>query len=164
MQWTHSELHRDFRHATPASSCWTMSPCCERRFARKHAPKDSNPDQLGWNQSCCQLHQGRTILSGNRETRTHKSRSRPPVFKTGSSSGRMASDCKLRELESNQRPPGSEPGVTTNSNYPASFVFNDTHTFARFASSCGGRSRTCGHVVQSHVFLPTETTPQSTTQ
>ena len=29
---------------------------------------------------------------------------------------------KLRELESNQRPPGSEPGVTTNSNYPAVFV------------------------------------------
>ncbi len=28
---------------------------------------------------------------------------------------------ELRELESNQRPPGSEPGVTTNSNYPAVF-------------------------------------------
>ena len=26
---------------------------------------------------------------------------------------------KLRELESNQRPPGSEPGVAANSNYPA---------------------------------------------
>ena len=26
---------------------------------------------------------------------------------------------KLRELESNQRPPDSESGVTTNSNYPA---------------------------------------------
>jgi hypothetical protein len=34
-------------------------------------------------------------------------------------SGRMTSVCKLRELESNQRPPGSEPGVTTNSNCPA---------------------------------------------
>ena len=33
----------------------------------------------------------------------------------------MTSVCKLRELESNQRPPGSEPGVTTNSNYPAVF-------------------------------------------
>ena len=42
-----------------------------------------------------------------------------PVFGTGSSSGRMAS-VKLRGLESNQRPPGSEPGVTTNSNYPGS--------------------------------------------
>ena len=28
---------------------------------------------------------------------------------------------KLLKLESNQRPPGSEPGVTTNSNYPASY-------------------------------------------
>ncbi len=42
-----------------------------------------------------------------------------PVFRTGSSSGRMAS-VKLRGLESNQRPPGSEPGVTTNSNCPGS--------------------------------------------
>jgi hypothetical protein len=43
-----------------------------------------------------------------------------PVFKTGSSSGRMTSvhSIKLRGLESNQRPPGSEPGVTTSSNYP----------------------------------------------
>ena len=134
-------------------------------LSARHAPKDLNPDQLGWNQSCCRYTRDtHLIVSGSRETRTHKSRSRPPVFKTGSSSGRMASDCKLRELESNQRPPGSEPGVTTSSNYPASFLFNDTHTFARFASSCGGRSRTCGHVVQSHVFLPTETTPQSIIQ
>jgi hypothetical protein len=44
------------------------------------------------------------------------------VFKTASSSGRMTSVFKLRELESNQRPPGSEPGVTANSNYPAVFV------------------------------------------
>ena len=29
-----------------------------------------------------------------------------------------------------------------------------------FPSNCGGRNRTCGHVVQGHVFLPTETTPQ----
>src|SRR5688572_7839232 len=71
----------------------------------------------------------------------------------------MTSVSKLRELESNQRPPGSEPGVTTNSNYPASTLFHDTLTIPRFAASCGGRSRTCGHVVQSHVFLPTETTP-----
>ena len=28
--------------------------------------------------------------------------------------------------------------------------------------SCGGRIRTCGLVVQSHEFLPTETTPQET--
>ena len=45
----------------------------------------------------------------------------PPVFKTGSSSGRMTS-IELRGLESNQRPPGSEPGVTTSSNCPGSFM------------------------------------------
>ena len=57
----------------------------------RHAPKDSNPDQLGWNQSCCQLHQGRVIISGRRGTRTPKRLAPPPVFKTGSSSGRMPS-------------------------------------------------------------------------
>ena len=93
-------------------------------LSARHAPKDLNPDQLGWNQSCYRYTRDtHLIISGSRETRTHKSRSRPPVFKTGSSSGRMTSVCKLRELESNQRPPGSEPGVTTNSNYPASFMF-----------------------------------------
>jgi hypothetical protein len=44
-----------------------------------------------------------------------------PVFKTGSSSGRMTS-VKFRGLESNQRPPGSEPGVTTSSNCPGSHL------------------------------------------
>ena len=59
MQWTHRELHSDFRRAEPASSYWTMSPSRQRRFAGKHAPKDSNPDRLDWSQPCCQLHQGR---------------------------------------------------------------------------------------------------------
>jgi hypothetical protein len=45
----------------------------------------------------------------------------PPVFKTGSSSGRMTS-VKLRELESNQRPPGSEPGVAYQQQPPRSVV------------------------------------------
>src|SRR5262249_8707861 len=26
VQWTHRELHSDFRCAEPTSSCWTMSP------------------------------------------------------------------------------------------------------------------------------------------
>ena len=40
---------------------------------------------------------------GGRETRTHKRLAPPPVFKTGSSSGRMTSVClKFRGLESNQ--------------------------------------------------------------
>ena len=77
-------------------------------LSARHAPKDLNPDQLGWNQSCYHYTRDTYLtISGSRETRTHKSRSRPPVFKTGSSSSRMASVCKLRELESNQRPPGS---------------------------------------------------------
>jgi hypothetical protein len=33
------------------------------------------------------------------------------------------------------------------------------HAFRPTVRSCGGRSRTCGLVVQSHAFLPTETTP-----
>jgi hypothetical protein len=42
--------------------------------------------------------------------------------------------CKLRGLESNQRPPGSEPGVTTSSNCPGSFCFNnDTSMLFGFA-------------------------------
>ena len=47
-----------------------------------------------------------------------------PVFKTGSSSGRMTSvlHIQFRGLESNQRPPGSEPGVTTSSNCPGSHL------------------------------------------
>jgi hypothetical protein len=40
----------------------------------------------------------------------------PPAFKTGPSTGRMAS--KFRGLDSNQRPPRSERGVTTSSNCP----------------------------------------------
>jgi hypothetical protein len=92
IQWTHRELHPDLQCAELVSSCWTMSPFRERRFARKHAPKDLNPDQLGWNQSCYRYTRDTHLSnSGSRETRTHKSRWRPPVFKTGSSSGRMAS-------------------------------------------------------------------------
>ena len=43
-----------------------------------------------------------TPRGGRRGTRTHKRRWPPPVFKTGSSSGRMTSVVKLRRLESNQ--------------------------------------------------------------
>ena len=35
-----------------------MSPESERWFAHKHAPKDLNPDQLVWNQSCCHYTRG----------------------------------------------------------------------------------------------------------
>ena len=43
-----------------------------------------------------------TPKGGSRGTRTHKRHWPPPVFRTGSSSGRMASVFKLRRLESNQ--------------------------------------------------------------
>ena len=56
------------------------------------------------------------VGSGSRGTRTHNGVT-APVFETGSSSGRMTSE-KFRGLESNQRPPGSEPGVATSSNHP----------------------------------------------
>ena len=130
LQWTHSDLHQDFQHATPASSCWTMSPILCGRFAfcdpsSRHAPKDSNPDQLGWNQSCCQLHQGRIFLSGRRGTRTPKRLTPPPVFKTGSSSGRMPSVCKLRRQESNLRHDGSEPPARASTG-PTASVVRDT--------------------------------------
>jgi hypothetical protein len=51
---------------------------------------------------------------------------RTPVFETGPSSGRMTSlnlrirRSQLRGLESNQRPPGSEPGVTYQQQLPRS--------------------------------------------
>ena len=70
-------------HATPASSCWTMSPSCKA-------------EAVGLEPT--------TVFTA-------------PVFKTGPSSSRVTSN------------------------------------------SCGGRTRTCGPVVQSNGFLPTETTP-----
>jgi hypothetical protein len=61
---------------------------------------------------------------------------RTPVFETGPSSGRMTSVTirnqllQLRGLESNQRPPSSELGVTTSSNCPAvsSFLWRTTRS------------------------------------
>ena len=49
-----------------------------------------------------------------------------------SSAGALARK-RLRGLESNQRPPGSGPGVTTNSNYPGSL----RHTISRKARGEG---------------------------
>jgi hypothetical protein len=59
-------------HATPASSFSRDEPRLGAKVRPRHAPKDLNPDQLGWSQSCCQLHQGHTLnFSGSRGTRTH---------------------------------------------------------------------------------------------
>jgi hypothetical protein len=44
-------------------------------LSARHAPKDLNPDQLGWNQSCYRYTRDTHLInSGSRETRTHKSR------------------------------------------------------------------------------------------
>ena len=95
----------------------------------RHAPKDLNPDQLGWNQSCYRYTRDTHLSNSGSDqsgcadrcpTRTHKSRWRPPVCKTGSSSGRMTS-VGAAGAGIEPTPPGSKPGVTTNSNYPAVF-------------------------------------------
>ena len=64
---------------------------------------------------------------------------------------------KLRELESNQRPPGSEPGVTTSSNCPALSTFR---IMTIETQSCGGRNRTCVLTVNSRPPVPTRAPPQ----
>jgi hypothetical protein len=63
--------------------------------------------------------------SGRRGTRTPKRTMPPPVFKTGSSSGRMPSVCKLRWQESNLRHDGSEPPARTSTG-PTASVVQDT--------------------------------------
>ncbi len=87
---THRELHPNLQRAELASSYWTMSP--------------SN------------------LASGSRGTRTHKRREAATCFQDRllirPDDFRSCRTKKLRELESNQRPPGSEPGATTSSSYP----------------------------------------------
>ena len=39
-QWSHRESHPDLQHAELASSCWTMTPCTQRK------PWDSNPQTV----------------------------------------------------------------------------------------------------------------------
>jgi hypothetical protein len=112
------------------SSCWTMSPNVRRQRAEAV---------------------GLEPTSGMFP---------PPVFKTGSSSGRMTSViCKLRELESNQRLRVQSPASLPAATIPQWYASNDTSSSEKF-TNCGGRNRTCGLVVQSHGFLPAETTPQ----
>ena len=41
VNWTHPELHRDLWHATPASSCWTMSPSCGAEAVRLELTNDA---------------------------------------------------------------------------------------------------------------------------
>jgi hypothetical protein len=71
-----------------------------------------------------------TSRSGRRGTRTPKQLAPPPVFKTGSSSGRMPSKPKR------------------------------TVVLRLVSEGCGSRNRTYGLLIQSQVSLPTATTPQ----
>ena len=113
-------------------------------------PKDLNPDQLGWNQSCCRYTRDTQLkFSGSRETRTHKSRSRPPVFKTGPSSSRMTS--VVASCGSWNR---------TNGLLVQSQASLPTATIPHRLLSSGGRNRTYGLLVQSQASLPAATTPE----
>ena len=79
--------------AEPASSCWTMSPF------RKAEAVGLEPTSGAEAATCFQ---DRLLI-------------RPDDF-------RCTTLSKFRGLESNQRPPGSEPGVTTSSNCPGSVL------------------------------------------
>ena len=48
-QWSTGESNPDLLYAKQMSSRWTSTPF---HFLLQHAPKDSNPDILGWNQQC----------------------------------------------------------------------------------------------------------------
>jgi hypothetical protein len=100
------------------------------------------------------------VPSGSRGTRTHK-RVVPAAcfqdrFLIQSDDFR---DFQIAGVGIEPTPPGSEPSIATSSDYPAMTVSTDTINLERFAN-CEGRNRTCELVVQSHGFLPAETTSQ----
>ena len=160
VQWTHRELHPDLRHATPASSYWTMSPFHKRRFARKHAPKDLNPDQLGWNQSCCRYTRDACVSAEGEGLEPPSGLAapcfqdrfliRPDAFRKQAPGGWNRTNGLLVQSQA------SLPAATT----PDRTRFNDKQAHTWFASSCGGRNRTCELLVQNQASLPTATTPQ----
>ncbi len=136
------------------SSCWTMSP----------------------NRS--------SVASGSRGTRTHKRDAPAACFQDRFLIQPDDFRIQVAGVGIEPTPPGSEPSVTASSNYPArrsrakgqeSRAGQEVHIIIsgsrlstldsrlstlRSRLNCGGRNRTCGLVVQSHEFLPTETTPQ----
>ncbi len=77
-----------------------------------------------------------------------------PVFKTGSSSGRMTSDCKLRELESNQRllvqSQASLPTATT----PQCSANQRESRFAIRSTPSGNRTRSASFKGSRHDYVP----------
>jgi hypothetical protein len=120
-------LHRDRVASTPDCSTRTFERGGQFRVPHSQCPGwDSNPHPLGFKPSRSAIvgapgrqHLLLITLSKRKpwDSNPQATRSRLPVFKTGSSSGRMAS-VKLRGLESNQRTPGSEPGVTYQQRLP----------------------------------------------
>ena len=54
-KWSTGESNPDLLYAKQMSSRWTSTPF---RFLLQHAPKDSNPDILGWNQQCYRYTKG----------------------------------------------------------------------------------------------------------
>ena len=113
------------------SSCWTMSPNCS------------------------------SALSGSRGTRTHK-RVVPAAcfqdrFLIQSDDFR---DFQIAGAGIEPTSRRSERRILPLDDPASCGAFrSDTRRWSKFAS-CGGRNRTCGLVVQSHEFLPAETTPQ----
>ena len=105
-KWSHRESHPELQRAELASSSWTMTPmslCSGSRGARTHKRQTRRrllskqvPHQFGW------LPLPLFTKAEAVGLEPTSGCSPPPVFKTGSSSGRMASIVKLRRLESNQ--------------------------------------------------------------
>ena len=54
-KWSTGESNPDLLYAKQMSSRWTSTPF---HFLLQHAPKDSNPDILGWNQQCYRYTKG----------------------------------------------------------------------------------------------------------
>jgi hypothetical protein len=107
-----------------------------------------NHTQISSVRSLCLPVGPRARPSGSRGTRTHKSLSRPTVFKTVSSSGRMTSvqSCGSWNRTNITMFRASRPTVR--------------RSRKKCCVSSGGRNRTYGLLIQSQASLPTATTPE----
>ena len=123
LKWSRMELNHRFPGCGPG--VFAARPRDHIRCSFKWSHRESHPDlQRAMLASSCWTMT--PICSQRKPWDSNPQTAKPsPVFKTGSSSGRMAS-VKFRGLESNQRTPGSGPGVTTNSNCPGSLYCRDT--------------------------------------
>jgi hypothetical protein len=120
-QWTHRELHPDFRLAMPVSSCWTMSPVfvnCREAEAVGLEPTTGVTRTCFRDRPLIRPDDFRSSRELRVQSQSRNDWRRVLVVRLWTLDPRLLTE--LRELESNQRPPGSEPGVTTSSNCPAS--------------------------------------------